>query len=136
MVKATANATIGTRIYTWLKGELVGEDRQGNLYYRAKGVRGIHKDSLRKERRWVIYNGEVEASRVPADWHAWLHHTTSEIPPKGNMFRYDWMKDHQPNMTGTDKAYRPNGVLMAGVGPVVEGQHDRVSADYEAWQPE
>ena len=74
-----AGVTIGTRLYTWLRGEEVGRDQFGNRYYRAKGGGHVHADSLRKERRWVIYHGEVEASRVPPDWHAWLHHT-SEHP--------------------------------------------------------
>ena len=30
---------------------------------------------MRRRKRWVIYNGVVEASRVPADWHGWLHYT-------------------------------------------------------------
>ena len=29
-----------------------------------------------------IYNGTVEASRVPPDWHGWLHHTYAEPPTK------------------------------------------------------
>ncbi|MDG2480772.1 MAG: NADH:ubiquinone oxidoreductase subunit NDUFA12, partial [Alphaproteobacteria bacterium] len=31
-------ATIGTRLFTWLKGESVGRDEFGNSYYREKGV--------------------------------------------------------------------------------------------------
>jgi NADH:ubiquinone oxidoreductase subunit len=30
-------ATLGTRLLTWLKGELVGADDYGNRYYRLKG---------------------------------------------------------------------------------------------------
>ena len=31
----------------------------------------------RRRRRWVLYRrGPVEASRVPPEWHAWLHYTT------------------------------------------------------------
>ena len=62
-----ASTTIGTRLYTWFKGEAVGGDRFGNRYYREKGGGKVHPDSLRKERRWVIYDGEVEASRVPPE---------------------------------------------------------------------
>ena len=29
--------TIGTRLYTWRKGERVGEDGLGNVYYRERG---------------------------------------------------------------------------------------------------
>ncbi|GAB4237287.1 MAG: NADH:ubiquinone oxidoreductase subunit NDUFA12 [Kiloniellaceae bacterium] len=121
--------TIGTRIYTWLRGELVGRDQQGNRYYRAKGGGRTHKDSLRKEQRWVIYNGEVEASRVPPDWHAWLHHTTDTVPPEGGLPRQPWQKEHQPNLTGTVEAYRPPGHVLKG------GKRAPATGDYEPWTP-
>ena len=47
--------TIGTQLFTWRKGRLVGEDGQGNKYY-------TNKDG---KKRWVIYNGFCDASRVP-----------------------------------------------------------------------
>ncbi len=121
--------TIGTRLFTWLRGELVGRDQQGNRYYRAKGGGHTHKDSLRKERRWVIYDGEVEASRVPPDWHAWLHHTTDQVPPEGGVPRKSWEKEHQPNQTGTIQAYRPPGHTLKG------GKRAPATGDYEPWTP-
>jgi NADH:ubiquinone oxidoreductase subunit len=95
--------TIGTRLFTWWRGELVGTDGLGNRYYREKGgrklVRGGGMPS--RERRWVLYNGEVEASRVPPQWHAWLHHTV-EVPPQAGAWpHYPWQKEHQPNLSGT-----------------------------------
>ncbi|MEO1468801.1 MAG: NADH-ubiquinone oxidoreductase subunit NDUFA12 family protein, partial [Pseudomonadota bacterium] len=81
-------------------------------------------------RRWVIYNGESEASRVSPDWHGWLHHTFDEPPTKKPFDIRGWEKPHLPNMTGTDEAYRPPGsVLTPAVRP-------RTRGDYEAWQPE
>ncbi len=62
-----AGTSLGTRLYTWLKGEAVGIDGFGNRYFREKDAGKVHPDSIRKERRWVIYNGEFEASRVPPD---------------------------------------------------------------------
>ncbi len=56
-------ATLGTQLWTWRHGELVGEDELGNCYYRTKG--GKIDPALGFERRWVIYNGIVEASTVP-----------------------------------------------------------------------
>jgi len=120
---------IGTRLFTWLHGELVGRDGQGNRYYRAKGGGRTHKDSLRHEQRWVIYDGEVEASRVPPEWHAWLHHTTDTIPPEGGPARRPWQKDHQPNKTGTVEAYRPPGHTLEG------GKRAPATGDYEPWTP-
>ncbi len=123
-------ANLGTRIYSWLRGERVGADQFGNRYYREKGGGKVHADSLRKERRWVIYDGEVEASRVPAEWHAWLHHTTQDLPPEGGPAKRPWQKDHLPNLTGTAAAYRPPGHILQG------GQRDKATGDYEPWVPD
>ncbi len=79
-------ATIGTRLFTWLHGEEVGRDAEGNRYYRHKKGGTIMSASLQKERRWVIYAGEDEASRVPPGWNSWLHHTTDKVPPADGAF--------------------------------------------------
>ncbi|HYZ42174.1 MAG TPA: NADH-ubiquinone oxidoreductase subunit NDUFA12 family protein, partial [Stellaceae bacterium] len=98
--------TLGTRLLTWLRGELVGTDAYGNRYYRERGSRPLRRGGGRasREKRWVIYNGEPEGSKVPPEWHAWLHHTVDEIP-RPDRPRYSWEKPHQPNMTGTPFAY-------------------------------
>ena len=61
--------TFGTQVWTSLYGEVVGSDEFGNRYYRTKG--GKIDPALGFERRWVIYNGVVEASIV-ATGLAWL----------------------------------------------------------------
>lgn len=104
----------------------MGTDSLGNHYYRAKPRKGY-----KRERRWVIYKGEPEASKVPPEWHGWLHHQTDDLPdPNGQSFRRPWQKPHQQNLTGTTQAYRPPGHILEG------GKRPRVSADYEAWSPE
>ena len=80
------------------------------------------------ERRWVIYQGEPEGSKVPPEWHAWLHHTVDEVP--GAWPHYPWQKPHQPNMTGTPLAYHPRGSVLLG------GHRARATGDYEPWSPE
>lgn len=126
-----AGASIGTRLYTWLRGEEVGTDSFGNRYYREKGGGTVHRDSLRRERRWVIYADEVEASRVPPEWHAWLHHTVTEVPGDGaGTPRRPWQKPHIPNLTGTAQAYRPPGHTL------VPRPRAPATSDYEAWKPD
>lgn len=110
--------TLGTQLFTWRKGVKVGEDTQGNIFYQT----GDGK------RRWVIYNGEVEASRIDPDWHGWLHFTYDVAPSKVPLVHKPWEKPHQENLTGTALAYAPAGSLRQAQ-PV-----DR--SDYEAWQPE
>ena len=109
--------TLGTQFYTWRKGEKVGDDAQGNTYYQSSD-----------DRRWVIFNGEAEASRVSPEWHGWLHHTWDEPPTKAPLPKKSWEKPHQENLTGTDAAYAPAGSLRQAAPA------DR--RDYEAWAPE
>ena len=110
--------TWGTQLFTWRNGQKVGEDNQGNVFYQTKDG----------TRRWVIYNGEAEASRVDPDWHGWLHHTWDEPPTKAPLAHKAWEKPHQENLTGTPGAHTPPGSLR---------RPDSVQRpDYEAWQPE
>jgi NADH:ubiquinone oxidoreductase subunit len=124
--------TLGTRLFTWLRGEPVGTDQFGNRYYREKGARPLKRGGGRRsrEKRWVLYNGAPEASKVPAMWHAWLHHTIDQVPVNTGVKRYTWEKEHEPNLTGTPLAYRPRGSVLRG------GNRAAAASDYEPWRPE
>lgn len=118
-------ATIGTRLFTWLHGNHVGTDEFGNRYFEARrnGPDG-------KKKRWVMYNGIIEPSKVPSYWHGWLHYTTDQLPTEGNGMVHDWQKPHQPNLTGTKGRYLPKGHILQ------EGERAAsASGDYEAWRP-
>jgi len=111
--------TIGTRFHTWRYGHRVGTDDAGNTYYRnADG-----------SRRWVIYNGEADPSRIPPGWYGWIHHRTDLPPTESSYAPHPWEKPHQPNLTGTAQAYRPKGSLLAGA------RRQEVTGDYDAWTP-
>ncbi len=118
-------ATIGTRIFTMLRGEFVGRDDFGNRYYREKRT-----PAGRREKRWVLYASETEASRVPPAWHGWLHHIVNYSPAAQPTEVKSWEKPHLPNLTGTPAAYRPPGHILQG------GQRDKATGDYEPWRPE
>lgn len=120
-------STIGTLIYTWMCGERVGSDTFGNRYYRSRGGR---QKRYGRERRWVVYNGIDEASKVPAEWHAWLHHISEAPLTDGAAKARPWQKPHLPNLTGTRFAYRPKGHQLAG------GHRQRAPGDYEPWAPD
>ncbi len=111
--------TAGTRLWTWRKGIRVGADSQGNIYYRER-----HRD-----RRWVIYNGVVEASRVPPEWHGWLHYTVDQPPGEAPRARKRYELPHQPNHTGTAKAHRVSGSILS------DARRPAATGDYEAWNP-
>ena len=92
-----------------LTANLVGRDEHGNRYYEERKAR-----TGKPPRRYVRYNGIAEASKVPADWHGWLHHTEPSPPPEGGYDTHDWQREHKPNVTGTANAYRPQGHMLRG----------------------
>ena len=123
--------TITTRLYTFFHGTLVGTDQFGNRYYRSKPDRRANytSPSRRREKRWVIYKGIAEPSKVPPEWHGWLHYTFDEPPAKRKIPHYSWEKPHLPNLTGTKGAYAPPGHLLKGA------HREKTTADYEPWKP-
>ncbi|GGE80657.1 NADH:ubiquinone oxidoreductase subunit NDUFA12 [Sphingomonas prati] len=118
-------ATIGTRRHTKRFGGKVGQDTLGNVYFQAK-----KPDSRGQLKRWVIYEGANDASRVPPEWHGWLHNTIDAVPDQGLPPARVWEKEPLPNLTGTRDAYRPAGSLDAG------GRRAAATGDYEAWSPD
>lgn len=111
-------STLNFAIWTARKGVKVGEDEQGNAFYQTRDGK----------RRWVMFNGEAEASRVSPDWHGWLHHTFKEPPTDRPLPRKTWEKPHLENLTGTPLAYAPAGSIRRDK-PIER-------SDYEAWSPE
>ena len=112
--------TFGTRLFTLRKGVEVGRDADGSIYYRSRDG----------SKRWVIYAGDNEASRVPPEWHMWLHKTVDAPPSEVPLPRKSWERDWIPNQTGTVDAHAPSGALAKG------GIRARATGDYEAWSPE
>ena len=117
--------TLGTRFHTWRRGERIGEDQFGNVYYQGSSI-----GPAGKPRRWVVYNGESEASRIPPDWHGWMHYTVDEPPTVTPLPAKPWEIEHKPNMTGTPAAYYPPGSLAN------PKQDHHGAPDYEPWTPE
>jgi len=118
-------ATIGTLLHSALRGEHVGTDHSGNRYFRSR-----KKSPDGRERRWVIYDGANDASRVPAEWHGWLHGSYDGVPESHLPPPRIWEADYTPNATGTVGAYRPQGALEKG------GKRATATGDYEAWSPD
>ena len=114
-------ASLGTAIFSRRHGEEVGRDETGNIYFR-------HRTD--PARRWVIYDGANDSSRVPPGWNAWLRGTIDGVPGKALPPRRPFEQASEPNLTGTARAYRPGGSLASG------GTRQLATGDYEAWKPE
>lgn len=118
--------TWGTRTTIWASMRFVGEDQFGNKYYvQRKGVGPVGKP-----RRFVTYKNLAEASKVPPEWHGWLHYTVDTPPTEEQYEPKPWQKPHVANMTGTPQAYRPAGSILTAA------KRPKATGDYKAWQPE
>ena len=76
--------TFGTFLKTLFTGIYVGKDESGNKYYRNKG-----------NERWVIYSGNIEATKINSEWYLWMHHTIDKIPSdkdKKKLFYYQYIR--------------------------------------------
>ena len=113
-------ATIGTSLHVRRNGRQVGTDHLGNVYYAAK----------KGGRRFVLYNGPNDASRIPPEWFSWLHHQIKDVPDEALPPPPKFLREPTGNRTGTPEAYKPSGALEKG------GQRAAASGDYEAWTPD
>jgi NADH:ubiquinone oxidoreductase subunit len=113
-------ATIGTSLFTRRNGVRVGSDAEGNVYYQGR------KDG----KRWVIYNGANDPSRIPPEWYSWIHHLIDGLPDEALPPAPKFLKAPIANLTGTPRAYRPAGALERG------GRRAAASGDYQAWTPD
>ena len=123
--------------FTWWNGATMGHDgsacaaRRGSARMRwATSIGRAGSDTAGNPRRWVIYNGSNDASRVPPEWFGVAaspdrRRARRALPP-----RAAWQKPAVPNMTGTALAYRPSGALEKG------GRRAAATGDYEAWTPD
>jgi NADH:ubiquinone oxidoreductase subunit len=66
---------------------------------------------------------------VPPDWHGWLHYTVDQPPTEVGYVSLPWQKPHEPNMTGTGRAYRPAGSILASA------ERPKATGDYRPWRP-
>ena len=105
--------TIGTFILTLFTGKFVGEDDFGNKYY-----------SNSRGKRWVIYKNKVESSKIPPEWHSWIHFLR-HTKPSDNQKKFKWQKKHEENLTGTTRAYKPDRSLSY--------EPKKIIKKYETW---
>lgn len=110
---------IFNKISIWLTSDKIGKDDYDNSYYES-----FLTDYLGRKRRYVIFEGINDPSKVPPMWHAWLRHMIKDIPSNQ---KEHWHNGFVPNLTGTKLSYNPVNQ---------DGKRDKVTNDYIAWNPE
>ena len=121
---------IGTLLQTFFCGKEVGHDQFGNRYYTERGKPRSSSGGIVKQKRWVMYAGEPEPSKVPPEWHIWLHYTADA--PLLDGARKAWQKPHIANQTGTKEAWMPPSLR----GEDIPAKDSCATGVYQAWKPE
>ena len=114
----------------------IGDDEFGNSYFEKKLSTKQLQQSLQnkfghnpEKKRFVIYKGSVEASKVPAQWHGWLHYNCETPPINIENSKKSWEKTHLPNLSGTIYQNSPSSCVDK------KGNRKKVSSDYQSWTP-
>ncbi len=116
-----------TKLFIRLFAKKVGEDTFGNTYYQSYCA----KRSFGRPQRYVVYNGQIEGSKVPQEWFLWLHHRTNTIPAEQGTHSYRWEKQSIPNLSGTKLTYYPSGHSFAAENYVTNA---KLKPLYETWR--
>ena len=62
----------------------------------------------------------------PPDWHSWIHFLKINKPSNEEK-KFFWQKQYEENLTGTARAYKPEGSLTSGLKKNMK--------KYEIWKP-
>lgn len=81
------------KLYLIMFANKIGTDSYKNVYYELKSKK------YNKIRRFVLYKGKNEASKVPPEWDGWLRLSTKFPIEEANNSPY------LPNLTGTIYEY-------------------------------
>lgn len=117
-----------------LFGKKVGEDQYKNKYYVL-----AFKNYLGKHKRFCLFYGLPEATKVPPNWADWMAHRTNFAPSSSYTPKYSWIMPSLPMLTLSKYKYRQlkhskyNSVF--DVIPRLNLQNKTGVRSYKAWSP-
>jgi NADH:ubiquinone oxidoreductase subunit len=100
-----------SKLFIRIFNQYEGEDAFGNKYYA----------NPKKGKRFVVYNGMPEPSKISGAWYSWLHYV-SDDKPRGDELKHDWQKYNTPNVSGTIHKYQYTETKPK-------------DSKYQSWQP-
>lgn len=118
-------------IFLKFKGKFVGEDEYGNKYYETN-----QRDYLNRKKRYCLFNGRVEATKIPPEWHCFMHY---QIPKESVILdtkQYKWQKRFLPDLTLSSIKYLPkNHPLYSNQNSLYNTKSSGNPFKFKAWSP-
>ncbi len=95
------------KIYLKFFATKVGEDEYGNEFFELKTT-----DYLGRKKRYCLYRGVVEASKISPEWHPFMHYQIEARDVKSTYKQYKWQKPFVPDTTLSSNKYLPKSHLL------------------------
>ena len=89
-------------IYLQFFGNKVGEDEYGNQFFELN-----RKDYLGRKKRYCLYKGIPEASKISPEWHPFMHYQIDAKNVRTTFKQYKWQKPYVPDTTLSKNKYLP-----------------------------
>lgn len=95
------------KIYLKLFATKVGEDEYGNQFFELKRT-----DYLGRKKRYCLYKGYVEASKISPEWHPFMHYQIAAKDVKTTYKQYKWQKPAIPDTTLSNYKFLPKNHML------------------------
>ena len=119
------------KIYLNFFGEKVGEDEYGNQFFELK-----QKDYLGRKKRYCLYHGSVEASKISPEWHPFMHYQIDAKDVCQTFKQYKWQKSYVPDVTLSEVKYLPkNHQLYNSKTSLYETKGGSSPFKTQVWKP-
>ena len=119
------------RIYLFFRSTKVGGDQYGNQYFEAKRT-----DSFGRKKRFCLYSGRPEASKISPEWHLFMHYQVEAKDVKTNYKQHKWQKPFVPDITLTEVKYLPkNHPLFSSKNNLFHSSGAKNPFKIKIWKP-
>jgi NADH:ubiquinone oxidoreductase subunit len=95
------------KIYLTFFATKVGEDEYGNQFFELKRL-----DYLGRKKRYCLYKGVVEASKISPEWHPFMHYQIEAKDVKKHFREYKWQKPALPDTTLSAYKFLPKNHML------------------------
>ena len=118
-------------IYLKFFGTKVGEDEYGNQYFELK-----REDYLGRKKRYCLYNGTPEASKISPEWHGFMHYQIPVSEVLKTFKQFKWQKPYVQDLTLSDYKFLPkNHPLFEAKHNVYEAKGAKNPFKIKVWKP-
>ena len=113
--------SVGTILYSFLFGKMIGKDKIGNKFFIHRKIKG---------KKWVLYKKNIDPTALEVKWQIWLTNTDMNSVNISEEKNYAWQKTKKANLTGTINSYHPSTSIENGIDNIKKNIKNSI------WKPD